>query len=188
MAKSMFIKHSVDNQYVLGYYDHESDLLAGVKGLQNAGHKIHNVITPFPVHGLDNLMGMEKTRIPLVGFLVGMTCGLLMLTFMLWVNVVDYPLIIGGKPQFALPAFVPIWFEVSVLTASISMVVTFMYSCRLKPGVKNEWNPIFDRRLTDDKMVIVFELPKEDSIDEIKGALETNGAQAVVSKTLEDAE
>ena len=185
-ADSMFIKHSKDNQYVLGYYDHESDLLKAVKALKSAGQKIHNVITPFPVHGLDNAMGMKKTRIPTVGFLVGITCGILFLCFMLWINMSSYPLIIAGKPQFSLPAFVPIWFEVTVLTASISMVVTFLYTCRLKPGLKNEWNPIFDTKITDDKMVIVFELPKEDSIESIENTLKEHGASSVVSKTLDD--
>tara|TARA_B100000683_G_C12475280_1_gene549292 strand:- start:896 stop:1462 length:567 start_codon:yes stop_codon:yes gene_type:complete len=188
MAKSMFIKHSHDNQYVLGFYSHESNLLKGVKGMMAEGHKIHNVITPFPVHGLDNALGMEKTRIPTIGFLVGITCGILMLCFMLWINMSSYPLIIGGKPQFSLPAFVPIWFEVSVLTASISMVVTFLYACRLKPGVKNEWNPIFDPGFTDDKMAVVFELPKDKSIEEVATVLKNHGAHEVLSKTLEDAQ
>ena len=184
--ESMFIKHNNDSQYVLGYYEHEHDLLKAVKGLKSAGQKIHNVITPFPIHGLDHALGMKKTRIPTVGFLVGMTSGILFLLFMLWINMSSYPLNFGGKPQFSLPAFVPIWFEVSVLTASIGMVVTFMYTCRLKPGLKNEFNPIFDTKLTDDKMVIVFELPKDESIQSIENTLKEHGASSVVSKTLDD--
>jgi hypothetical protein len=66
------------------------------------------------------------------------------------------------------------------------MVVTFMYTCRLKPGLKNEWNPIFDPKITDDKMVIVFELPKEESIETIENTLKEHGASSVVSKTLDD--
>ena len=186
MATSMFIKYNNDNQYVLGYYDHEHELLKAVKAMLSSGYKIHNVITPFPVHGLDHAMGMKQTRIPTVGFLVGITCGILFLLFMLWINMYSYPLNFGGKPQFALPAFVPIWFEVSVLTASIGMVVTFMYTCRLKPDMNNEYNPIFDKKLTDDKMVIIFEMAKGESIEGLENALKSNGALSVVSKTLDE--
>ena len=68
------------------------------------------------------------------------------------------------------------------------MVVTFLYACRLKPGVKNEWNPIFDPGFTDDKMAVVFELPKDKSIEEVATVLKNHGAHEVLSKTLEDAQ
>lgn len=183
---SMFIDHSKENKYILGFYQGEHDLLTGVKGLKATGLNIHNVITPFPIHGLDDAMEMKRTRIPVLGFAVGMICGLLMLYFMLWVNTHDYPLNIGGKSQFSVPAMVPIWFEVSVLTGCIAMVAVFFYSCRLSPvGCNSNWNPIFDKDLTNDKLAVVFEASTEEDEKNIIEALENNGAKDITSKRIE---
>ena len=75
MATSMFIKYNNDNQYVLGYYDHEHELVKAVKALLGSGHKIHNVITPFPVHGLDDAMAIKQTKLPWLVLVMGISEG-----------------------------------------------------------------------------------------------------------------
>lgn len=184
---SMFIEHKEDQKYVLGYYSDEHDLLHAVDGIKEKGHKIHNVISPFPIHGIDPKLGFERTRIPVMGFIVGISGGILFLLFMLWIDTVNYPLVYNGKPNsiLGLPSFVPIWFEVSVLTAAFSMVGTFFYSCRLKPGgsASDKYNPIFDPALTDDKMAIVIE-DAGGKVSVIEEDFKANHAEKVVTTTL----
>ena len=181
----------MDNKkYVLGYFDDEHQVLHAVKDIrQEKRMDIQNVHSPFPIHGIDDLLGMKRTRIPVMGFCVGITCGILMVVFMSWIHAVNYPLIYGGKPYFAFPSFIPIWFEVTVLTAAFSMFFTFLYSCRLKPSVKNEFNPVWDRRVTDDLFIISLAADKNESpevFQKYKSVLNENGALRVEEKTLAD--
>ena len=189
---SMFIEHKEENKYVLGYYSDEHDLLHAVKNIREKGMKIHNVISPFPIHGIDDALDFKRTRIPVLGFMTGITCGILFFCFMMWIDTIDYPINYDGKPNsiLGMPAFVPIWFEVSVLTAAASMVLTFLYSCRLKPRTKgDEYNPIFDKKLTDDKMVIVLEDGQEGAnVSEFETVLKDNHAENVVVKTIGELE
>jgi len=189
---SMFIEHKEENKYVLGYYSDEHDLLHAVKNIREKGLKIHNVISPFPIHGIDDALDFKRTRIPVLGFIVGMLGGILFFSFMMWIDTVDYPINYDGKPNslLGMPSFVPIWFEVSVLCAAASMVFTFLYSCRLKPRIKgDEFNPIFDRALTDDKMVIVLEDAKGGvKVADFETALKENHAENVVVKSIGELE
>ena len=82
-----------------------------------SGYKLHDVYTPFPIHGLDKEMGLRDTSIHTAGFIYGITGTATALGFMSWVFTKDWPLNIGGKPHFALPAWIPIMFELTVLFA-----------------------------------------------------------------------
>lgn len=74
---------------------------------------------------------------------------------MTWIFTRDWPMIFGGKPYWSVPAFIPITFELTVLFASIGMVVTFYTICGLGPGVNNT---ILDERTSDDKFALAFDL------------------------------
>ncbi|MGB0838945.1 MAG: DUF3341 domain-containing protein, partial [Chitinophagales bacterium] len=107
------------HQYLLGLYDDEEPLLEGVKKLRAEGFQMKEVFTPFPVHGLDHAMGLQETRLHTVGFIVG-ACGMMFaLSSMMYISGIDWPIIVGGKPFAAMPSFVPITFEFTVLTSSI---------------------------------------------------------------------
>ena len=90
-------------------------LLEATQLVRDTGVKQWDVHTPFPVHGLDEAMGVRKTRLP---FLV-LGCGIAGLLFALWMqwwmNTIDYPFRVSGKPMFGLPALVPVIFEFTVL-------------------------------------------------------------------------
>lgn len=59
----------MEESYILALYDDEEELLASIKVIRNAGIKIRDVFTPFPVHGLDKALGYKPSRIPIVGFI-----------------------------------------------------------------------------------------------------------------------
>jgi hypothetical protein len=74
--------------------------------------------------------------------------------FEFWTTSVNWPVNVGGKPWNSLPAFVPITFEVMVLTAGVSTVLAFLAVARLLPGRKAE---LPQARVTDDEFVLVLE-------------------------------
>ncbi|MCZ2443194.1 MAG: DUF3341 domain-containing protein [Flavobacteriales bacterium] len=112
-------------KFVVGAFDDEAVLFPAVKNVRKAGYKIHDVYTPFPVHGLDYAMGLRQTSLHTVGFIYAALGTITALGFMSWVFVKDWPMDIGGKPFFALPAWIPITFELTVLFSAVGMVLTF---------------------------------------------------------------
>jgi hypothetical protein len=169
--------------FVLGIFDDEDVLLKAVKQVRKEGVNIHEVFSPFPVHGLDDALGYKRSRLPIAAFLFGLTgtsLALLMQYFMLGI---DWPMIIGGKDHTPLPTFIPVTFELTVLLASLGMVAVFLISSNLKPHGKPK---IFDIRSTDDKHVLAVDLAKNAiTEDEIKSILKKTGASEVNNKSFE---
>jgi hypothetical protein len=149
-------------------FDDEKPLLQAVKKLQESNEKIIDVLTPFPVHGLDKALRMKRTSIPMIGFIFGALGGLLGFIFQAWIFTIDYPLVFGGKAFLSVPSFIPVTFECTILFAALSMVAAFLIRSRLKP--EKEFKPI-DERITDDRFVILIGDEGGDSLGKIKTAL-----------------
>jgi hypothetical protein len=168
-------------KFVVGCFDEENALFNAVKNVRKKGYKIHDVYTPFPIHGLDRVMGLRDTSLHTAGFIYAITGTATALSFISWVFTRDWPLNIGGKPHFALPAWVPIMFELTVLFAAVGMVLTFCYLCQLAPFVKKHH---FHLRATDDLFVMVLEsTPTTNETEALSylqsiGAVETNVQEA----------
>ncbi len=143
-----------NKQYISISFDDEKPLLEAVKKLRESNATIHDVLTPFPVHGLDRALGMKRTRIPRVGFIFGAIGGLLGFGFQTWIFTIDYPLVFGGKPFFSVPSFIPATFECTVLFAALGMAGALLIKSRLKPD--REFEPV-DERITDDRFVILLD-------------------------------
>jgi hypothetical protein len=163
-------------KFVVGSFDDEKVLFPAVKKVRKAGYKIHDVYTPFPIHGLDTAMGLRDTSLHTAGFIYGISGTTTALTFMSWVFTKDWPLNIGGKPHFPLPAFIPITFELTVLFAAVGMVLTFCYLCQLAPFVKKHH---FHARATDDLFVMVLECTSKTKEEEAKAFLAAAGAKEI---------
>jgi hypothetical protein len=163
-------------RYVVACFADEDVLFPAVKKVRNAGYKIQDVYTPFPVHGLDHALGMRETSLHTAGFIYGITGTTTALSGMGWVFTQDWPMNIGGKPNFALPAFIPITFELTVLFSAVGMVLTFCYLCQLAPFVKKHH---FHPRATDDLFVMVVECTERTNVDDLKGFLQSAGAVEV---------
>ena len=163
-------------RFVVGCFDDEEVLFPAVKKVRNAGYKIHDIYTPFPVHGLDHAMGLRETSLHTAGFIYGITGTTTALASMGWIFTRDWPMNIGGKPNFPLPAFIPITFELTVLFAAVGMVLTFCYLCQLAPFVKKHH---FHPRATDDLFVMVIECNERTNVDDLKGFLQSAGAVEV---------
>jgi hypothetical protein len=154
--------------------------MRNIAPLRSKGVKIKDVISPFPIHGLDHALGLRRSRISICSFLYGMTgCGLAIL--MTWYMMIsDWPMDIGGKPNFAfyknLPAFVPVIFESTIFCAAHGMVITFYLRSKLLPGV-TAFCP--DVRMTDDKIIMQVEVSDAESEAKASSLLKEYGAEEV---------
>ena len=163
-------------------YDDEEPLLATAQTLRSQGIRVKDVFSPFPIHGLDAVIGVPRTRLAICAFIYGLT-GAGLATLMMWYMMIhDWPADIGGKPSFAyymnVPAFIPITFESTVLCAAHGMVITFYLRCWLLPGAKAK-NP--DPRTTDDKFLMIVEI-KEENKATMEALLRSGGASEISYK------
>ncbi len=169
-------------KFAVACYDDEEVLFPAVKKVRNSGYKMHDVYTPFAVHGLDHAMGLKDTDIHTAGFIFGITGTSTALGFISWILTKDWAINFGGKPHFALPAWIPITFELTVLFAAVGMVMTFCYLNQIMPGVKKH---VFHPRQTDDYFVVVLELNDHVSEQEVVDFLRTTGAKEINTQVAE---
>jgi len=173
-----------DKHFVVGIFDDEDVLLNGIKKVRDSGIKIQDVYSPFPVHGIDDALGIKKTRLPIAAFMFGITGTALALLMQIWMLGYDWPMIIGGKNHASLPPFIPVTFEFTVLLSALGMVGTFMIVSDMKPY---KWPRQFDIRSTDDKHVMAVDLATNSgkSKDELKRILKESGASEVNDKSFD---
>ena len=169
--------------FLLGIYEDEDVLLSAIKKIRAGGVKIHEVYSPYPVHGLDEALGYKRSRLPIAAFMfgfLGITLALIMQSYMM---AIDWPMIIGGK-NYASVTYVPVTFELTVLVSALGMVGTFLVVSNLPPWGKAR---IFDKRSTDDKHVMAIDLDENKAaVEEITNILNDSGASEVNSKQFDD--
>lgn len=173
-------------KYIIGLFDDEEPLMKAVKKSRDEGFNIWDVFTPFPVHGLEKALGYSDSRLHTLGFIFGATGTATALGFMSWINAVNYPINFAGKPQLSIPAFIPITFELTVLFASVGMVLVYLFRNQLAPGIKAE---VMESRTTDDRFAMVYEVGEDFPAKELKrlrSFLEKNGALEIKEKEVEE--
>lgn len=174
---------AASTKVLYGLYNDEEDLKSAVRTAQSDHLDIMDVLTPFPVHGLDPILGLQESRLHYLGFVYGAIGALFGFGAMTWIFTSDWPTIFGGKPFWSVPAFIPITFEMTVLFSAWGMTLTFYTICGLWPGVKAK---VLDNRITDDKFCIAFDVTNADDsdVDQLKGFFNRTSAAEVNLKTM----
>jgi len=167
-------------EVVYGIYSDEDSIINAVKEAKASGIEILDVYSPFPIHGLDPVLGLKESRLHIAGFLFGLIGALIALLAMTWITTSDWPVIFGGKPYWAFPSFVPIIFEVTVLFAATGMTVAFFVVSGMGFGVDNF---VLDPRITDDKFCLAFDKSEVDEIS-VRELLESTNAEEINEKTV----
>ncbi|MBZ0265794.1 DUF3341 domain-containing protein [bacterium] len=144
----------MSERQMVGIFRSENDIMNAVKIFRSRHYKIADVYTPYAVHGLERALGMKRSRLPWITFLLGITGAGLKVWFEYWTTMVDWPINVGGKPWDSLPAFVPVTFEVMVLLAGISTVLVFFGVARLYPGKRTK---LVSPAVTDKDFVMVID-------------------------------
>ena len=156
-------------------FDDDDTLINAIKEIVKNKMYIHEVYTPFPVHGLDKAMKLKPTNISIATFFYGCFGFTVAVLMMYYIMIVDWPQDIGGKPSFTLieniPSFVPIIFEMTVFFAAHLMVITFYLRSKIWPFKKAE-NP--DPRTTDNRFLI--DMDSGSNVSKTKRLLKKMGA------------
>lgn len=160
---------------LVAFFPDEHSLLDAAHKVRAAGFEKFDSYTPFPIHGMDQAIGLKPSKLPYVTFVAGLTGCLAGLGLQTYINVYDWPINIGGKPQFSLPAFVPIIFELTILFGALATVGAMIAFC----GLPKANPPIIDPGITDDKFALFipeddrgYDIAKIDSLFKDLGAVE----------------
>ena len=148
-------------------YNDDEVLKEGAKKVIAKGVKVAEVFSPFPVHGLDPILGLKESRLGIMSFIYGLTGLTLAIIGMNYFMISDWPMNIGGKPSFSflenLLAFVPIAFEMTVLFAAHAMAISYLIVNKTIPGMPAV-NP--DPRTTDDRFIMELRLNENSKFSE----------------------
>lgn len=139
-------------------FDSPDDLLAAVKRATAAGYSKTDAYAPFPIHGLaEALPNGTDDRLPWLAFFGGLTGCMLGFGLQYFINVIDYPMNVGGKPLNTWPQFLPVTFECTVLCTGLT---TFISQWALN-GLPRYHHPIFNapnfERATQDRFFLCIE-------------------------------
>jgi hypothetical protein len=140
------------NQYLIATFRDPDSLLRAVRGVRAKSLSIYDVYSPYPVHNLDEAMGIRRTRLPFVTGVVALVVMTSAFFFQVYAAVLDWPLNVGGKPDNSSLAFLPITFELTVLVSGLSTFAALFFRARLFPG-KKERLPVTG--ITNDRFALV---------------------------------
>ncbi|MEI7812608.1 MAG: quinol:electron acceptor oxidoreductase subunit ActD [Ignavibacteria bacterium] len=128
---------------VTGVFDTPDEIIKAAEAAADAGYTKYDINTSYPVHGMSNAMRIKPSSLSYIALVFGLSGAALALLAMWYISSSSYPLIIGGKPYFSLPAFIPIIFEITVLLASVMTVVSMLAIFFKFP---NNSHPLHDTR------------------------------------------
>ena len=142
---------------LIAAFDTTPDLYHACEKVRDAGYSQWDALTPFPIHGLDAAMGVRRSKVPhfsLAGGIIGFVTGM---GFIAWLGLIEYPLVVGGKPMFSPMFAFPVSYELTILFTAFATIGGMFLLNKLPmhyhPVMKA---PQFVRAL-DDRLYIVIE-------------------------------
>ncbi|HEU4873166.1 MAG TPA: DUF3341 domain-containing protein [Pyrinomonadaceae bacterium] len=133
-------RHAPPLYGVMGEFENPTDLVAAARKVYSLGYRRINGYSPYPIEELSEAIGFTHTSLPLIVFIGGVVGGLAGFFMQYWIEVIDYPLNVGGKPYNSWPAFIPITFEMTVLFAAFSAVLGMLVLNKLP----QPYHPVFN--------------------------------------------
>ena len=159
-------------------FDSAADILHAAEKVRDAGFRRWDVFTPFPVHGMDRAMGLSNSKVgwfAFIGGVTGYTTGMVMIW---WMNAVDYPILVGGKPMFSPFSAFPPSYELTILFGAFGAIFGMLFLNRL-PRLHH---PLLKHRrfaqATHDRYFLVIETSDPGYSEmEIRKLLESTGCK-----------
>lgn len=130
----------VPRRFVLAQFATTDGLLAAATAMREKGHTGLDTHTPYPVHGIEEALGLGRARIPKIVLLGAVTGACAAYAMMYFMNVIDYPINVANRPPHSAPAFIPITFELTVLLGGISAFLGTLGLARLP----QPYHPVFE--------------------------------------------
>lgn len=125
---------------VMAEFDNPEMLRDGAERAHAAGYRRMDAYSPFPIEGLAEVIGFKRTQLPLIVLIGGILGGIGGFYLQYWSSVIDYPLIVGGKPYNSWPAFIPVTFETTILGAALAAVLGMLGL----NGLPMPYHPVFN--------------------------------------------
>ena len=142
---------------VLAEFEGAEALLRAAAQTHRAGYRDFDVFTPYPVHGMDDAMGLGRSPLGWIVLFCAISGALGALILQWYANAFDYPLVLSGKPYFTWQAFLVVIFEVTVGASAFGAIVGML----LLNGLPRWHHPLFDRdsfaRAMDDGFFLFVE-------------------------------
>ena len=166
---------------VMAEFEGPNELVHAARRTYEAGYRRINGYSPYPIEELSEAIGFTHTSLPLIVFIGGVVGGIGGFLMQYWIEVINYPINVGGKPYNSWPAFIPITFECTVLVAAFSAVLGMLVLNKLP----QPYHPVFNAPnfafATRDKFFLVVEAndPKYDH-DRVAELLKSLNAQEVI--------
>jgi hypothetical protein len=139
--------------FLVATFAEADTLMTAVAIVRAHGLKIYDVYAPYPVHGLDEAMGIRRSRLAYVTLAAAIAGMVAALSFQFYAAVFDWSLNVGGKPDNSTLAFVPITFEITVLSAGLATAGAFLLRSGLFPGAPAR---LAGPRVTEDQFAIAL--------------------------------
>jgi hypothetical protein len=135
---------------LMAEFSSSEKILAAARRAREQGYQKMDAFSPFPIDGLAECVGQRKSWVPLIVLLAGMAGGLSGYFMEWYAMAVSYPINVGGRPLNSWPAFIPITFELTILSAALAAVIAMLALNRLPEPYHPVFNvPEFDRASTD---------------------------------------
>lgn len=166
-------------------YDDDDKLKEAAQAIVDKGVNVKEVFSPFPIHGIDPIIGVKRTRLAICAFMYALTGTSLALLGMWYFMIHDWPLNIGGKPNQSLidniTSFIPVTFEFSVLCGAHGMSITYLLRNGTVPGMPAD-NP--DPRTTNDRFVMEITTDENHDLgaEEIAGIISATNPEELSEK------
>jgi hypothetical protein len=145
------------NWGLLAQYESPREVYKACEKVRDAGYTKWDACTPFPVHGLDKAMGAPPSTLPWYVLIIGICGSVFALAFEIWSMQSDYPFILAGKPLLSIPAYVPVWYEFTVLSSCLTVFFGNWVLNRLPQYYHPAFKSAAFARVTDDKFFIMIE-------------------------------
>lgn len=142
---------------MLAEFENPARLLEAAEKLRNAGYKKFDCHSPFPIHGMDDAMGMKRSPL---GWVVGFVAFVALLSgFALewWTSTIDYPLVISGKPFFSYQAYGPVAFAIMVLSSAFAALLGMMALNKLPMWYHQLFNSEKTSKISNDGFIVSVE-------------------------------
>ncbi|MBI2346043.1 MAG: DUF3341 domain-containing protein [Deltaproteobacteria bacterium] len=162
-------------QGVVGIFADPHELIDGAVAARRAGHQNLDAFTPYPIHGIDKVLGIKKSWISVVTLLFGLLGCFGGLGFQIWTSAVAWPVNVGGKPMLSIPAFIPITFESTILLGGVMTFIGVLSFCGL-PKWKGR---IVDPRVSADAFALWVPVRESQQISHVEKLMKENGAYEV---------
>lgn len=131
----------MDNLYgLLAEFDTPSELVDAAREVRDAGYTKTDAFSPFPLHEIDEALGIKRSILPWLVFGGGLTGLMTGFALQIFVHYVDYPIIVGGRPFISIPSFIPPSYELTILFAGFAAVFGMLFL----NGLPQPYHPVFN--------------------------------------------